>query len=253
MAEVLLVVHGEADPSRYQDGDIAIAFNQRRIRQVHAQHICHVRLVPFNSDGLNPVGSLAYEYENLTRQFLFTRVGPTAVLRWDRLTDEQTVSVEPNLEQWLRLRLSSPEHKIYGTRGAEIWFGGRSDVSHGVLDKVWSHIEGHTSNLEVNHQRFPLGTRDKKRFLALPTLDFSDVQKDAYSAPLFDAEGLKVAARAHGVDYQARLSVKELEDVKNDEIEVDFRDSKIDLDLTVETRTKSVEEVRSRVRTFNLG
>ena len=78
MAELLLKVD---DGSNYEDGDVLCAFNRRRIRWCHAQHLTTIRYDVFNGDGLRPVGSLAQKALELTKQYRFRRISRTEVRR----------------------------------------------------------------------------------------------------------------------------------------------------------------------------
>ena len=77
MAELALKI---GDSSGYEDGDIVEAFNRRRIRCVHAEHICHVKDAGTTNGGLRSDG-LAREFREACCQYRFERVSKREVQR----------------------------------------------------------------------------------------------------------------------------------------------------------------------------
>jgi len=170
--------------SNYEDGDIVCAFNCRRIRCVHAEQICHIKTAGFNSDGLRPLNSLPELFQKETYQYRFERVSKTEVKRINQITlEEEILSNIPNakkehiyLEEFLTRRKKHPTHRIFGTTGAEIWYGGRSDVSNFRLDTVWQKIEEKTELREVDYKDWPFSDAELSHFFVVPTDDFDEVQ-----------------------------------------------------------------------------
>jgi hypothetical protein len=181
MAELLLKIGDSPNPLGYKDGDILEAFNRRRIRNVHAQHICHIDKVKFNEHGLNPLDSLPFHYQQNVYQYKFERV-QDAVVRTDLINGGiEVFGRTPNakgeyidVELFLAQRKKHPKHRIFGTEGHEVWFGGRIDNSNSKLDKVWTKIEAVTPFKEVDHQLWPLTEKEKQNYLAIPVDDFTD-------------------------------------------------------------------------------
>lgn len=231
MAELILKIGGVNDnPSRYQDGDIVCAFNNRRIRTVHAEHLCHVKDLPFNSDGLNPINTLPYYWHELTHQFKFERIARFEIQRTNLLTlESDVINATPNAKGeymdvplFIERQKQAPMHRIFGTEGREVWFGGNIDFSHAKLDKVWQKIEQMTPKREVDYQLWPLSSHEKKNFLALPVEDFDEATKAEYEKPEMNGEEI-VRKRKHKVDYAVLVSAEKLLDIKDKTIEVDLR------------------------------
>ncbi len=81
----------------FEDGDVICAFNRRRIRQVHAEGICHVRRAPRNGSGLIRLDAVIRDWYEATHQYRNERVSRTEVLRTEIATGTQEVfSDKPN-------------------------------------------------------------------------------------------------------------------------------------------------------------
>lgn len=100
MAELLLKV-GDRSPADwdYKDGDVLCAFNRRRIRCVHAEHLCHVKAAGFNGGGLRPANSLARDFREACCQYRNERVSRYEIDRVDIATGS-------------RERLTGPEYDV---------------------------------------------------------------------------------------------------------------------------------------------
>lgn len=177
MAEIVLKV-GDAiagDNKTYQDGDVLCAFTDRHIKCVHAEHICHIKTVAFNSDGLNPAGTLPEKFRQRTSQYKFERVSKYEIRRTNQLTQESEIlSNIPNekgeyihVPLYLARRKLHPGHVIFGTEGNEIWYGGRRDVSESIVDAVWNDIETCSEYRKTDHVLWPLGVDDKRVHLGI--------------------------------------------------------------------------------------
>ena len=198
MAEFLLKVGSGRPPSnkKFEDGDVVASFNNRQIRQVHSEHICHVNQFGFKDDGLRP-DSLAKTNLEITRKYRFERISQTQVNRINIVTlESETISDVPNARGeyidvglFIRRKLLHPKHLIFGTPGSEVWYGGFTDYSNAKLDLVWQAIEAQTSNREIDFTLFLLGIQDKKSFLALRVDDFTDSESIQYTTPVEDITG----------------------------------------------------------------
>jgi hypothetical protein len=232
MAELVLKVGDSLDPLGYKDGDILHAFTRKNIRRCHAEMICHVRDVPFNSDGLNPEGSLPFYLYLNTREYLFQRVSPTEVQRTNLFTNDiDVLSDKPNDQDecidvglYLARQLRYAEHSIFGSAGSEIWFGGSFKDEHSALDSVWQKIEEMTPKREVDHSLFPLSSREKKSFLALPVHDFTDASKTLYESAVVDENEQLIEKRKHVVEYAEVVDHQKLADIQDKAVEVDVRE-----------------------------
>ena len=191
-AQLVLIVGSN---STYQDGDILHAFNRRRIRHVHADNICHVQHLAFNGDGLNPLDSLPEHFQKSIYQYKFERISATEVRRTDLDTlDELVFSAAPisvdghmehmNVELFVQRRRVHPRHRIFGTNGSEVWYGGRTNAAWDRLSIVWGEIEARTANREENFTKYPLSERTLKRHLVIYTNDFDDAMRMDLESPL---------------------------------------------------------------------
>lgn len=231
MAELLLRSHTN---STYEVGDVMHAFNDRRIGAVHIEHICDVRKTGFNSDGLRPV-SISKQQRDLSYQYLFERVNATTVQRTDQFTNEvDIIDATPNAKGeymnvalFLKRRLENPNHAIFGTAGNEYWYGGKVLNDVAKVDEVWNLIEGETPERRVNHKKWPLGSAETLRFVALSTADFDDSLAQVYEQPLsYDEYDQTVMKRACYVDvYEREEFASAIKDsIANPNEHIDVRD-----------------------------
>lgn len=251
MAEVLLFVTDEVRPDdMYQDGDVVCAFDSSRIHCAHAQHIGHLKHYGFNTDGLRPE-SMASRLRNLYYTFKFVRVSPTEIKRIT-LADgsEEIIGATPNAKGeymdvplFVTNRKKAPNHEIFGTEGAEYWYGGEIHRDEGSVNAMWSQIEADTLLRKADHGRWPVTPAEKRKFLALPTQDFTSATRANLEAveidfddkqPEYDYEagkGDRVARkrRSHIADWRDR--VPSVADVLNEEVEVDLRESLSDIQV----------------------
>ena len=102
MAELAIKVGSGAN---YKDGDILCAFNSRRIRCTHAQHICHVKQAGGGIGGLRDNAHVARDWFEHTHQYRFERVSRTEIKRI-LLSDMSEVLIN-----------GGPKRKIQGSSG----------------------------------------------------------------------------------------------------------------------------------------
>jgi len=215
MAEIFLKV-GDAsvNPEAYKDGDIVCAFNDNRIRCVHAQHICFKRLetgrrFKLNGAGLVPNASLAKDYLQTVHQFKYERLGKET-LRITQLSDNQSIEITSNIPfqnsfdknktQYMDIPLfvkrsirtmretNARGIPVFGEPGKEIWYGGKTDVSASNISQVWDAIETKTENVRADLQfkLWPSGAQDLKSHLSLLVNDFDDTEAESLAEPLMD-------------------------------------------------------------------
>lgn len=196
MAELLLCVTDEVRPdTAYQDGDIVCAFNDRRILCCHAEMHCHPRRAPRNGSGLILPGSLAQRWYERTAQYRFERVSATEVRRTVIATGQvEVIGPRPNargermdVRLYLRRRRARADHRIFGEDGAEVWYGGTTDVSMPVVAAVWDEIEEHSPHRRAEHRLWPLGGVERRHFLPLSmAADVDDATAQAMESPEVD-------------------------------------------------------------------
>lgn len=237
MSEIVIKIGNSDDPRQYRDGDIVEAFNRRRIRCMHAQHLSDVRVAGFTRDGLRPDG-LARDIRQSICQYRFERISPTEVRRSNGVTEEIFGPVanargeQIDVSLFLKRRLAYPGHAIFGVPGAEIWFGGNSDKSHVVLDRVWSNIEAKSDHREVDFTLWPLTRAEKQHFLCLPVDDFDEetwasmLRPETAPDPEDPDSQILVQKRTNFVQWRDQLTriAKTEGEILNRNTEVDIRE-----------------------------
>jgi hypothetical protein len=227
LAELVIKIGTVGPNPAYQDGDIIAAFNQRRIRQVHAEHICDINNFGFKSDGLRP-DSISRTIQDLTREYRFERISETQVNRIILATQsiETFSNPEIDVKSFVERRLNHPKHRIFGTPGSEVWYGGDTDFSNAKLNTVWQQIEAQTPNLESNFTLWPLGTQDKKSFLSIKVDDFTDeetVELTSKETDTSDPLSEIVQKRKWRVDWKSLTLPASIPDIQDRTKEVDVR------------------------------
>lgn len=193
MAEVIVNVDQN---STYEDGDILCAFNDRNVQCTHAQQICHYQHEGFTTDGLRPEGkSLAFL--DCVYQYRFERVNQDQVKRIETdhlgnvLAEETFGKADMDVQQFVSRRLKHAKHRIFGTPGAEIWHGGRSDFSDAAVAKTWDIIQNNSDHRNAagicthcgqDHTLWPMGRLDVRHFLCAQLDNFSEVEAAAMTS-----------------------------------------------------------------------
>ena len=197
MGEVLIRTHTTGPDPLGQDGDIVVACSERRIKCVHAEHICHFKNFGFNPNGLRPY-SLTQQFLERTREFKFERVTPAEVLKTPLRSGSQPYIVgwRPNkqgeamdVRQYVARRLNHPQHLMFGTPGHEVWYGGRTFVEDADLNLVWQDIFEALSLREEDHRQWPWSDIEKSHFLALKTDFLNDVEAEEFIQPEREQSG----------------------------------------------------------------
>lgn len=232
MAEFLLKVD---DGAGFEDGDIINAFNDRRIKCVHAEWICHPKHAPRNSGGLIVVDSLCWLFCGHSYQYLFERVSPEEVMRTQISTGQQDLfSNTPtdngeaiDVRAFVALRRRHPRCIMFGEDGAEKWFGGVRDFSLSVVVKAWKDIENKSDLKEKDHERWPMGKMDVKSHLPIAVDDFDDVEMGDLESPLGTPDNI-IKVRKHGVKWKDDLELNpgDINRVKDKRATFDLRERK---------------------------
>lgn len=223
MAEIVNKIRNGAG---YDDGDCLCAFNGRMISRAHAGMITAVRKAGYNSDGMRQLGTIFEDWYALTHQYKFTRVSGTTVERLDQIAATSQVFGLPDIdvELFLRRRAQHPEHRIFGTAGSEVWYGGLVDTSLSTLNRVWTVIETKTPLRQSDHTRWPAGRQDLRVHLFLPVADFDDATAQSLVAPLLDESGVLLKKRARFIDWRSLSLGKSQGDILDRNVTVDVRD-----------------------------
>lgn len=220
MAEFLLKIKRDSRPDpAFQDGDIIHATNQRRIRDVHAQHICHKRNAGFQPNGLRLVGTLIESRLAAVMQYKFERISAREVRRTNFLTlDVDVLSDTPNaggeyihLVEYIQRRLRHPTHLMFGAPGREVWYGGNTISTNANLDKVWQEIEAKTAHREADYTRFTWTDAELKNYLTITVDDFDNAERAELEESVYDLKDpdnpILMQKRKRMVDWQNVLGL----------------------------------------------
>jgi len=261
---------------KLRDGSILCAYNDERIATVHAQHICNIRHVRFNRDGLR-IDGLAKKRLAIVSKFHMVRIASTVVESRNLITGQRVQLSLNAIADVIAQRKKHPLHKLFGTAGREEWYEGNRDIPASV---VWTMIEEHSANQQVNHQRWVFHPKELIRdccilvndgrvdeFAAMcepeyATNDHNEIWWERREEPVLggdeivsqsvhpaewlppndgtDWRRLEVNPRKHRVRYEefAELSKETIRQIRDDVTSVDLRDT-----LPVKQRTVVVTEV----------
>ena len=233
-----------ADPSgSFEDGDILHAMNDLRILDVHAQHIVHPKLAARNKDTLISTDSLTAFYLERTKQYKMERISTDGVRRTNLLTgatDFINNTANGNGERmdvpvYIERRLRSPRHQIFGVKGAEVWYGGRSSCTLPEVNNVWTEIEAKTSFNKADHREWPFTPREKNKYLLFKVNDFDNTERGELES------SLPGTTRKHNVDWRndLGLTAEQKTTIETKSGSLDFRSlSAKDRNNIVGTKTK---------------
>lgn len=248
MAEVLLKVgtYSPGNPLQFQEGDILHAFNTHRCECTHAQHICLPRVngakpVDLNGFRQDALG-LAQKYFDESYEFRFERVSRDEVKRitLSDLSEEVLSKTNPDPDKridvatYVASRLAyakRPDVKgagkaIFGTPGAEIWYGGSTVISSTNLTNIWNFIETQTPNLRVNFGRWNWSATELRHNLAIAVDDFTDAEAGTLTAPEYDGSDppVMLKKRSKFVDFRGEAQLAgSLSDIDDRHVAVDIR------------------------------
>jgi len=174
MELIVKVGNPDGPQTSYRDGDIIQTFSPDRILLSNAGTICNVNNFPLNEvTGLRDNDSLLMKCLELMNTYKFERVNSNDIRRTNMITGEEDIlNTTPNDEgeyinayQFISRRLKSARHKIFGSSGAEIWYGKtRPSVD---LDALWNDIETHTDELKQNNTSWNFSPIEKRSFLVM--------------------------------------------------------------------------------------
>jgi len=246
VAELCLIVH----PSKFEAGDILCAFNNERIKIVHAQNICHVSKSGFNSDGLRYADSLPELFQKKVYRYKFQRVSTLEVKRIDLITlEEDIISNQANgkgeymdVPLFIERRIKHPRHRIFGTKGSEYWYGKHN--SYAFYKDIWKWIEEKTGLKEIDHTKWPATDRELKKYLHLTVDDFNNETSGDLVKPLEDTTSGEIAVmkpRKHFVEWEKLngISLDVIKDIKDISKAIDLRDD-FSFSLNVINQEKSI-------------
>ncbi len=254
MAELAIKVGAGAN---YLDGDIIAAFNSRRIRCVHAQHICHVKNAGGGVGVLRDNAHVVRDWLEHTQKYRFERVSRTEIKRvtlatlGEVLIDGTPKVVDGKMQHidvalYVARRLAHERHKVFGTPGAEIWYGGQIDVSDAKMALVWNAIETKTAFREVDFPLWPVGAKDLISHLFVTVDNFDEAVAADLVSPeedLTDPDNpIRVKDRRRHIDWRNEIRRNEHKNIEDKTVSVDLRATMVPLvrDDTVQTRVVEI-------------
>lgn len=167
--EILIKVGDSGSPTGYKDGDIVEAFSTDRILKTNAETICSSTDRQWDDvSGLNTSGTIHEARLIISSEYKFVRTGNN-VERTNLITGEVTVHNKTtderiDVDEYLRRRLRSASHNIFGGTGSEHWYGGSVNYDAQTL---WDEIESLSDNLRLNHKHWPLSIAEQTFFLPI--------------------------------------------------------------------------------------
>ena len=167
--EILIKVGDSGSPTGYKDGDIVEAFSTDRILKANAETICSSTERQLDDvSGLKASGTIHEARLIISSEYKFVRVGGN-VERTNLGTGEVTIHNKTtderiDVEEYLRRRLLSDSHNIFGTTGSEYWYGGSVNYDSQIL---WDEIENRSDHLRVNNKHWHLSPAESIFFFTI--------------------------------------------------------------------------------------
>ena len=172
--ELLIKTDSVEDANLYKDGDIVQAFSYNRIHLANAQVICNVNNFPLDDvTGLRTNDSLLTKYLERASLYRFERTGIDTVkkINLSTLGEEILGSESIDVSEFLKNRLKSPRHKVFGSSGSEIWYGDSRELD---INAMWDDIEAHSENLKSENSSWPFTETEKRHLLILNSSGFTN-------------------------------------------------------------------------------
>lgn len=228
--ELLLMTRTIGPPPSPQEGDIIVAVNELRTFNVRTQHITNPRRAAKAAKTFLGDESLPKRWLEAVSQYRFERISETEVRRTEIRTGTFVVFGPSAIDvsQFVANRKAALD-PLFGTDGAEVWYGGRMNITNATLNEVWDYIELETAHrrTDAENSLFPWTPLELRRFLVMPSDDFSDQQTSDLVGPLVqnetnDAYDL-VREHRYYVDWDAMPLPVAKPDIRNVSLEVDLR------------------------------
>lgn len=186
-----------------QDGDIGDACNMNRIQWLHAHLLTLPQNDPLTVGGFRSDG-LGRQWLEAVSQYRYERVNATQFRRVT-LADASEVILGPevgDVAEFVRRRRANPNHRIYGSDGAEVWYGGETTKNATTLDDVWARIEGRTANsrTDARFQSWPWSAEERRLNFIVEVNDFTDATMAQYTTPQV-TNGTTTMFRTHFFGY----------------------------------------------------
>lgn len=236
----------------YEDGDVLCAFTRRRTRMVHAERICQPSSAARQSNGLIAFDHISRRFFEAVREYRFERVSPTTVVRTNLWTNEvDVIGAVPNersesmdVPRYIASRRRSPHFGIFGSDGAEVWYGGGARQTHAAAQDAWNLIEQHTMERESFYQAWPFGDAELRHFLAIHTDDFTEPAAAELVSPQVDTSNPDAPVVIHKRKH--RLPWRELREMSSGRI-ANVLDANALVDVRAERKHVRAMHVRVKV------
>lgn len=228
-----------------QDKDLICGKCDTQIQNTHIQHICKMDLIygpttaldvalvtnyPYitipdgmsfrsNLDGLRHSGTIAEMYLAATRNFKAERVSKTEIIITNlRTLNEEMRSDIPDakgraifVEQYLYGNNKSvgtanhPRHKVFGSKGKEVWYFGNSRWSFPMFSDMWNVIESRCICRRADYTKWHWAEGEMKKYLVVTVDDFVLEEAGEMETPVYDEKMIPrvlLKARKHDVDWR---------------------------------------------------
>jgi hypothetical protein len=218
-----------------------LAMNQHKIQSVHAQHICHIKNMGFNSDGLRPIDCLTDVLLKNVYKYKFQRISQTEIKRITLATlEEEIIGPKPNAKgeymhvaSFIRRRKQHARHRIFGAEDNEYWYGGSINDSLTKRLPVWQEIEARTGLKKADYTKWPWTEAEMRKYLITPVDDFNDIEQSELESPLTQGdpdkgeEIVKLKRRKNQVLWKTKLGLttKFKKDIEDKTKKIDMRDT----------------------------
>ena len=258
MAELMLVINPEGKDPKATDGDCCQAFNNRKVKWMHAQHLAHPKNMTFTSDGLRPKNCLCRKVQESIFEKKFERISKKEIQVTNLWTNEVNIYSDitiprMDVEQHIKNRMLSDAHTVYGVAGREFWFGGKTNVSLPKVDLAWTHITHDTGEISTDskYELWNAGRKELKSYLFIKVNDFLDSIAEDIIAPetiqfdVSESRGRKDVKRLNlrkhkgRVIYDALGLPVDIKDIRDKNKTIDIRkDIILDIDTIIDIKPK---------------
>ena len=171
LSHMLIQISSRGDDPLAQRGDCIHGATECCCLIKNADTLCGVCLAGFNNDGLREVDSLPDIFQRLTYSHINLRISKTEVLKRS-LSDGTETIYGPSaiaVEQYIAARVKHHRHRIFGSRGAEYWYSGRT--SNDKVEQIWDELESRAGLDRNKYKLWPLSPVERRRFLPIGIAD----------------------------------------------------------------------------------
>ena len=167
MGHILCQIASRGGDPLAQRGDCVHGATEYCCLIKNADTLCGVFLAGFNNDGLREVDSLPDIFQRLTYSHITARISKTEVLKRSLSDGTETIYGPSTIavEQYIAARVKHHRHRIFGSRGAEYWYSGRT--SNDKVEQIWDELESRAGLDRNKYKLWPLSPVEQRRFLPI--------------------------------------------------------------------------------------